>query len=175
MTITEFEKKWANVSMEEMDENQLREFKNDCFAMYENGGFLEKFDSPYDEQGEHNGMTFKVLSRATEKDFDLESMPIWHIEFQNGDKAYCYPEEICKLGKTEQTEISISGKVGEEQKTKCESIYLTVRVDIEFPAEMDETDAKSDAVAEFDYEFKLPERLGMKVISTEICDVNDDI
>ena len=42
MTTTDFEKKWANVSIEEMDENQLREFKNDCFAMYEHGGFLEK-------------------------------------------------------------------------------------------------------------------------------------
>ena len=58
------------------------------------------------------------------------------------------------------------------------TIYLTVRVDIEIPVDMDETDAKSEAVANFDYDFKLPEWLenqGMKVVNTEICDVNDDI
>ena len=58
------------------------------------------------------------------------------------------------------------------------TIYLTVRVDIEIPVDMDETDAKSESVANFDYDFKLPEWLekqGMEVVNTEICDVNDDI
>jgi hypothetical protein len=55
------------------------------------------------------------------------------------------------------------------------TMHLTVRVDIEIPADMDETDAKSDAVANFDYNFKLPEFTRMEVESTEICDVNDEL
>lgn len=55
------------------------------------------------------------------------------------------------------------------------TMYLTVRVDIEIPADMDEQDAKSTAVAEFDYDFKLPEWTKMKVEKTEICDVNDEL
>ena len=55
------------------------------------------------------------------------------------------------------------------------TMYLTVRVDIEIPAEIDETDAKSDAVANFDYDFKLPEFTRMEVDYTEICDVNDEL
>lgn len=55
------------------------------------------------------------------------------------------------------------------------TMYLTVRVDIEIPADMDEADAKSDAVTNFDYDFKLPEFTRMEVESTEICDVNDEL
>ena len=177
MTTTDFEKKWANVSIEEMDENQLREFKNDCFAMYEHGGFLEKFNSPYDEQREHNGMPFKVLNRATEEEFDLEAMPIWCVEFQNGDKAYCYPEEICKLEHTEKTEAPAGEKLDEESKTKHDSIYLTVRVDISYPVDMDDKEARDTAFENFDYEFKLfncASKQGIKVEGTEICDINNE-
>ena len=96
MTQAEFDKKWGSISTDDMTDEQFVEFKNDCFAMYEQGGFLDKFDSPYDDEGEHNGMAFKVLRRATTAECDLEAMPIWYIEFENGDTAYCYPEEICK-------------------------------------------------------------------------------
>lgn len=97
MTNKEFEEKWGELRIEEMTDEQFMEFKEDCFAMYEQGGFADKFDSPYDDQGEHNGMSFKVLRRATTEECDLEAMPIWFIQFENGDTAYCYPEEICKL------------------------------------------------------------------------------
>ena len=59
--------------------------------------------------------------------------------------------------------------------TNSIAMYLTVRVDIEIPTDMDEQDAKSTAVAEFDYDFKLPEWTKMKVEKTEICDVNDEL
>lgn len=26
---------------------------------------------------------------------DLECLPMWHIQFENGDKMAAYPEEIC--------------------------------------------------------------------------------
>ena len=55
------------------------------------------------------------------------------------------------------------------------TMYLTVRVDIEIPTDMDEADAKSDAVANLNYDFKLPKFTRMEVESTEICDVNDEL
>lgn len=96
MTEKEFDSKWGNINVDNLSDEEFQEFKDDCFSMYEETGFIEKFDSPYDDEGEHNGMTFKVIRRATAKECDLEAMPIWLIEFENGDTAYCYPEEICK-------------------------------------------------------------------------------
>ena len=45
-------------------------------------------------------MRFEVIRRATEEECDLEAMPLWLIRFENGDEAYCYPEEICKIEHT---------------------------------------------------------------------------
>lgn len=92
-----FDKKWKGADVDKMSDEELVEFKNDCFTLYEKTGFVEKFDSPYDDNGEHNGMSFKVLRRATRQECDIEAMPVWFIEFENGDTAYCYPEEIAKL------------------------------------------------------------------------------
>ena len=96
MTEKDFNAKWGNINVDDMTDGELQEFKNDCFSVYEETGFIEKFDSPYDDEGEHNGMTFKVIRRATTEEVDLEAMPVWLVEFENGDTAYCYPEEICK-------------------------------------------------------------------------------
>lgn len=97
MTTQEFDKKWIDADVDKMTDAELIEFKNDCFSLYEETGFIEKFDSPYDDGGEHNGMPFKVIRRANANEVDIEAMPVWFIEFENGDNAYCYPEEICKL------------------------------------------------------------------------------
>ena len=90
----DFTEKWAGVKVDDLPDDKFREFKEDCFNFYEQTGFLELFDSPYDEYGEHNGMRFEVIRRATEEECDLEAMPLWFIRFENGDEAYCYPEEI---------------------------------------------------------------------------------
>lgn len=96
MTEKEFNEKWGGVIVDNLDDNQFMEFKRDCFEMYETDGFIEKFDSPYDDFAEHNGMKFEVVRRANLNEVDLEAMPVWFIRFENGDEAYCYPEEICK-------------------------------------------------------------------------------
>lgn len=110
MTKKEFEKKWKDADPDKLSDEQLQQFKQDCFAMYEQAGFLDAFDSPYDEQGEHNGMTFKVVRRATTEECDLEAMPLWLVEFENGDTAYCYPEEICKAEKRDRTDSRKTNK-----------------------------------------------------------------
>ena len=96
MSKKEFNDKWGNVDIDTISDEEFLQFKQDCFSMYEHDGFIDRFDSPYDYEGEHNGMTFKVLRRATTDECDLEAMPLWFVEFENGDTAYCYPEEICK-------------------------------------------------------------------------------
>lgn len=39
----------------------------------------------------------KELKRLDDKKngADLECLPMWHIQFENGDKIAAYPEEIC--------------------------------------------------------------------------------
>ena len=95
MTNEMFNKKWSNVNIDTLTFDQLVEYKSDCFALWESRGFLDKFNSPYDEDN-HNGKPFKVLRRAEEGEVDIEAMPIWVVKFADGDTAYCYPEEICR-------------------------------------------------------------------------------
>lgn len=97
MTEREFNLMWGDVDIDLLPDEIFEQFKNDCFEMYEETGFIEKFNSPYDEEREHNGMKFNVLRRATTDEVDIECMPVWKIKFENGDIAYCYPEEICKV------------------------------------------------------------------------------
>lgn len=97
----DFQEKWGNVNVDDLSDEEFLEFKEDCFNLYEQTGFLELFDSPYDDIGggehEHNGMRFEVIRRATLEECDLEAMPLWLIRFENGDEAYCYPEEIALI------------------------------------------------------------------------------
>ena len=94
---------WSSTKVDDMTDSELAEFKEDCFQLYEQTGFIEKFDSPYDDHGEHNGMKFEVIRRATVEECDLEAMPIWLVKFENGDEAYCYPEEICRIEQEKKT------------------------------------------------------------------------
>ena len=57
---------------------------------------------------------------------------------------------------------------------KTIAMYLTVRVDIEIPENMDEKEAKDTAFVNLDYQFKLPEWTQMTVTDSSICDVNDE-
>jgi hypothetical protein len=97
MNKMEFNQKWGNYNIDDLDDVQFKMFKDDCFDMYEATGFSNKFHSPYDERNEHNGMSFEVIRRATENECDIEAMPIWFIKFENEDTAFCYPEEICRI------------------------------------------------------------------------------
>ena len=99
MTQKEFNEKWGQISTDVMTDEEFFQFKQDSFELYETTGFSDVFHSPYDDEiHNHNGKPFKVLRRATEKECDLEAMPMWVVLI--GDEKepyYCYPEEICKL------------------------------------------------------------------------------
>ena len=94
-----FDKKWGGVDPWDLEEDKLTEMKEDAFQMYEQTGFSDTFHSPYDDDTyNHNGKPFKVLRRATEEECDLETLPVWLVEFEGEPEPfYCYPEEICKI------------------------------------------------------------------------------
>lgn len=105
MTWEELNEKYS-MSREEMTEEQEKEFVDYCFDIYEEEGFAKVFISPYDlfPNGVINrqGKPFKVLGRIrllTEIDngedtADLESLPMWKIQFEDGETMGAYAEEI---------------------------------------------------------------------------------
>ena len=75
---------------------QAREYVNHCFDLYEKEGFAKVYWTPYDDEDltEHIGKTFKVIKRMDESNYDLEILPVWKIQFDNGQVHEAYPEEI---------------------------------------------------------------------------------
>lgn len=87
-----------NISREDMTKEEEKTFVEYWFNKYEEEGFLEKFHVVYGGMDDYKGKKFKVLSRCKEGTFwDLETLPAWNIEFEDGEKLEAYPEEICKL------------------------------------------------------------------------------
>lgn len=99
MKVEEFNQKWDEAAYESAKENptKMREYLADCSEMYETEGFCDTFKSPYDGMKQHNGKSFEVVRRCTEKDMDIEWLPAWVIKFQDGVQINAVPEEICKI------------------------------------------------------------------------------
>lgn len=97
MTWDELNKKYPEARYE-MDNERERAFLKDCYSAYKTVGFADKFWSPFDlkdEDKKYIGKPFKVIGRCEEgKEWDLESLPAWNIEFEDGHKMSAYPEEI---------------------------------------------------------------------------------
>lgn len=97
MTWDELNKKYPE-ARDEMSIDREREFLKDLYSAYETSGFTNKFWTPFDlndEDKNYIGKSFKIVGRCEEgKDWDLESLPAWKIEFEDGHKMNAYPEEI---------------------------------------------------------------------------------
>ena len=90
---------------DDLDTNTEREFVDDCYDIYENIGFAETFGTPYTGEKKYIGMKFSVLGRVKdisedENGADLECLPMWNIQLENGDIIAAYPEEICLAERT---------------------------------------------------------------------------
>ena len=94
MNKEEFKKKWNGKDRENLSPSELKEFLCDSFEMYEKQGFAPLFHTPYTENESRIGERFKVLRRADTNDCDVECLPMWQIEFNDGQKIFAYPEEI---------------------------------------------------------------------------------
>lgn len=96
MTWKELNEKYPE-TRNDMSVERQRKFLKDLYDAYETVGFANEFWSPFplkDDDKKYIGKSFKVVKRCEEEDFDLESLPIWEIEFADGHKYYAYPEEI---------------------------------------------------------------------------------
>lgn len=93
-----FKAKWDGIDREDMTDEQLTAFIEDCFTLYETTGFADTFRSPYSDKSDYNGRPFKVIRRTTAEECDIESMPMWVVKIEGSDdEVFCFPEEICKL------------------------------------------------------------------------------
>lgn len=90
-----------NKSRLDLSETEERQFVKDCFDIYEHIGFAKIFNTQYTDKKKFIGMKFTVIDRVknisedNNNGADLESLPMWNIQFENGDKISAYPEEIC--------------------------------------------------------------------------------
>lgn len=74
------------------------------FNKYEDEGFATIFVSPWEGWMHRDGKHFKVINRVkpyldksrpmADDEADLEALPMWFIEFEDGDVIAAYPEEI---------------------------------------------------------------------------------
>lgn len=78
-----------------MTEDREKEWVAFCYEAYENDGFRETYHNNYDLYKEHDGKKYKVIKRLNEKEADLECLPLWTIEFEDGSQITAVPEEIC--------------------------------------------------------------------------------
>jgi hypothetical protein len=107
MSVEEFDAKWGETpNRSEMDFETELEFIEDCFNMYETSGFSATYHSiDVDDENNFEGVAFQVIGRASysKGDCDLEQLPMWHIEFEDGTKHMAFPEEITKIERERQT------------------------------------------------------------------------
>ena len=83
-----------------MSEEREMLFVNDCFECFEKEGFAKKFWSPFGDDKERIGQSFKVVGRCSTKDSDLSSLPMWNrkrmsIGGHRINKSFNRMEEFC--------------------------------------------------------------------------------
>ena len=84
----------------QLSEKDEKAYVNKAFKIYEEVGFepaLPDIRGFNDEDVPYIGKRFKVTGRCKAPEWDLECLPAWNIEFEDGHKMEAYPEEICIL------------------------------------------------------------------------------
>lgn len=82
----------------QLSEKDEKAYVNKAFKIYEEVGFeaaLPDISGLNEEDVPYIGKTFKVTGRCKAPEWDLECLPAWNIEFEDGHKMEAYPEEIC--------------------------------------------------------------------------------
>lgn len=87
----------GDIPRDQMTTEEERTFVNHWYERYEQAGFTKVYRTPYTEFAARVGMEFRVLGRLTEKDTDLECLPMWKIQFNDGFVICANPEEIALL------------------------------------------------------------------------------
>ena len=85
---------------DQLSEKDEKAYVNKAFKIYEEVGFepvLPDVSGYNEEDVPYIGKPFKVTGRCKAPEWDLECLPAWNIEFEDGHKMEAYPEEICIL------------------------------------------------------------------------------
>ena len=140
MSVEEFDAKWGvDVDRYALSEEVEKEFVEDAFNMYETGGFFPTFHTQFTDRADMNGVAFQVIGRATTEDCDLEQLPMWKIEFEDGTEHYAFPCEITEienknLNLAQNLQLNKSKpNVKEEDKQMYALVYLYEGVDDDCP------------------------------------------
>ena len=83
---------------DQLSEKDEKAYVNKAFKIYEEVGFetvLPDVGGLNEEDVPYIGKPFKVTGRCKTPKWDLECLPAWKIEFEDGHKMEAYPEEIC--------------------------------------------------------------------------------
>ena len=83
----------------DMSEEREKEFVSDCFDLYEKEGFNKVFWSQGGDYKQYHGKSFDVIGRVPIYDgkndgADLECLPMWNIQFEDGLVVSAYADEI---------------------------------------------------------------------------------
>ena len=117
MSVEQFDAKWGEMpNRSEMDFETELEFIEDAFNMYETSGFSATYHSiGIDDGKDFDGVAFQVIGRASyaNLDCDLEQLPMWHIEFEDGTKHMAFPEEITKI---ERERLNLAQNLHKEEE-----------------------------------------------------------
>ena len=94
--VKSFDELNALVERGELTSEEEKAYINKCYELYEKIGFAEIFQSKDSDYRHYNGLKFKILKSVSVNDnrYDLEVLPMWHIQLSNGVYADAYPEEI---------------------------------------------------------------------------------
>ena len=94
--VKSFDELNALVERCELTSEEEKAYVNKCYELYEKIGFAEIFQSKDSDYRHYNGLKFKILKSVSVNDnrYDLEVLPMWHIQLSNGVYADAYPEEI---------------------------------------------------------------------------------
>jgi len=83
---------------DQLSEKDEKAYVNKAFKIYEEVGFepvLPDVSGLNEEDVPYIGKAFKVTGRCKAPEWDIECLPAWNIEFEDGHKMEAYPEEIC--------------------------------------------------------------------------------
>ena len=80
----------------ELSRTEEETYVQKCYELYREEGFADVYRSPYCWKQEYYESPFKVLREipVQAKDFDLEQLPQWEIQFPDGVTTVASPEEI---------------------------------------------------------------------------------
>lgn len=104
-----------NIDRSDMTEEEEYAFVEYWFKKYAEGGFCETFQSPFDipdKDKPYVGKPFKVICECDTETVDLECLPMWGIELEDGHIMNAYPEEICLLECDDTSDTCVKTSAG---------------------------------------------------------------